>query len=74
MTQTLPFGLGWLGDGATILHIPLLNMMVMCGDASTVVVSICDCSHMFEGGKKDANNIADMFQEKVNEFKFFGWN
>ncbi len=48
---------------------PLLNMMVMCGDVNPVVVSICDCTnHMSEGGEKDATNIAEMFKEKVNEF------
>ena len=69
MSQTPMFGLGWLGDGATIRRMPLLNMMVMCGDANPVVVSICDCTdHMSEGGKKDATYIAEMFQDKVNEF------
>ncbi len=48
---------------------PLLNMMVMCGDVNLVVVSICDCTdHMSEGGKKDATYNAEMFHEKVNEF------
>ncbi len=48
---------------------PWLNMMVMCGDANHVVVSICDCTnHMSEGGKKDVTYIAEMFQEKVYKF------
>ncbi len=48
---------------------PLLNMMAMCGDATLVVVTICDCTdHMSEGGKKDATYITEMFQEKVCEF------
>ncbi len=64
------FGLGWLGNGATIQHMPLLNMMVMCGNSSPVVVSICDCTaRMSEGSKKDATYIAEMFQVKVNEFE-----
>ncbi len=50
-------------------------MMVMCGDANPVVVSSCDCTnHMSEGGKKDATYIAEMFQEKVNEFNPKGQN
>ncbi len=44
---------------------PLLNMMIMCGDVNPVVVSICNCTnHMSEGGKKDATYI----EENVNEF------
>ncbi len=48
---------------------PLQHLIVMCGDADPVVMSICDCTnHMLEGGKKDATYIAEMIQEKVNEF------
>ncbi len=64
MAQAPMFGFGWLGDGATIQRMPLLNMMVMSGDVNPVVVSICDCiDHMLEGGKNDATYIAEMFQE-----------
>ncbi len=64
MTQASTFELGCLGDGATVW---CMNMMVVCGDANPVVVSICDCTdHMSEGRKKDATYIAEMFQEKVN--------
>ncbi len=50
-------------------------MMVMCGDASPVDVSMCDCiDHMSESGNKDATNIAEMFQEKVKEFDPKGRN
>ncbi len=75
MTNASNFGLGWLGDGATIRCMPLLNMMAMCGDAPPVVVTICDCTdHMSEGGKKDATYITEMFQEKVYEFDNEGRN
>ncbi len=48
---------------------PLLNMMFVCGDANSTVVSICDCTDlMSEGGKKDSTYIAKMFQEKLHEF------
>ncbi len=67
------FRFGWLGDGATIQCMPQLNMLVMFGDVNPVVVSICDCiNHMSEGGKKDATYIAEMFQEKVNDFDHKG--
>ncbi len=70
MAQDSTFGLGWLGVSSTIQHTPLLNMMVMCGDASPDVDSICDCTdHMPEGGKKDTMCIVEIFQEKVNEFE-----
>ncbi len=51
MDQVTTFGFGWLGDGSTICCMPLLNMMVMCGDVNPIVVSICDSTnHMSEGG------------------------
>ncbi len=47
----------------------MLNMMFICGDANPVVVIICDCTnHMSEGGKKNSTYIAEMFQEKINDF------
>ncbi len=50
-------------------------MMVMCGDTSPVVASICDCTdHMSEGGKKDTTFITEMFQQKVNDFDLNVWN
>ncbi len=75
MAQASTFGLGWLGDGTTILHMPLLNMMVTCGNSHPVFVSIRNCTdHMSESGKKDATYIAEMFQEKINEFDPEGRN
>ncbi len=47
------FGLSLIGDEATIKQMPLMNMLVMCGKAAPVIVSIWDCtSHMVDGGKK----------------------
>ncbi len=52
---------------------PLLNMMVVCGDVNPVVLSICDCTdHRLEGGKIDSTYVAEMFKEKVNEFDLKG--
>ena len=31
MTKAALFGLSWLGDGATIKKMPLINILVMCG-------------------------------------------
>ncbi len=47
---------------------PLLNMMVMCGDVSPIILSIWDFNdHISECEKKNATYIAEMFEEKVNE-------
>ncbi len=59
------FGLGWLGDGATIKQMPLLNIFVLCGIISPTVVSIVNCtSLMSDEGKKDAPNIMTNFERK----------
>ncbi len=69
MTKAALFGLSWLGDGATIKKMPLINVLVMCGNKLPAVISTCDCtSHMEEGGKKDAEFIMHFFKEKVDEF------
>ena len=62
------FGFWWLGDGATIKRMPLLNILVLCGNAPPTVVSIIDCTtHMSDGGKKDATYIMEQFQRKVDQ-------
>jgi hypothetical protein len=63
------FGLAFLGDGATIHWMPLMNILAMSGVTPPITISVQDCStHMAEGGKKDASYIADMFEEKVVEY------
>ncbi len=45
-------GVAWLGDGSMIKCIPLLNMLTLCGEEPTVVISIFDyIDHLSEGGK-----------------------
>ncbi len=69
MKDAVTFGIAWLGDGATIKRMPLLNMLALCGEEPPVVISIFDCSeHMSEGGKKDAQYIGQLFKDKVTEF------
>ncbi len=48
MAQSLTFRLGWLDDSVTIWYMPLLNKMVMCGDASPDVwwCQSCCCVHL----------------------------
>jgi hypothetical protein len=62
------FGLAFIGDGATIHRMPLLNILAMSGVTPPITILIQDClKHMVEGGKKDALYIADLFEEKVAE-------
>jgi hypothetical protein len=49
------FGLDFLGDGATIHRMALMNILAMSGACPPMTISIQDCTkHMVEGGKKDA--------------------
>ncbi len=53
LTKVALFGLCWLSDGETIKKMPLINMLVMCGDKPLAVIFICDCTgHMVDGRKK----------------------
>ena len=62
------FGLTFLGDGATIKQMPLINMLAMCGNSSPTVMSIVDCTdHMAAGGSKDCVHIANQFSTRVKE-------
>lgn len=63
------FGLAFLGDGATIKRMPLLNILGMCGNTLPTTVAVVDCTvHMQDGGKKDASYIAGLFEETVREY------
>ncbi len=47
---------------------PLINMLVMCGNKPPAVISICNCTdHMVEGGKKDTEFIMNLKKKKVDE-------
>jgi hypothetical protein len=63
------FGLAFLGDGATIHQMAIINIFAMSGATPPMTISVQDCTkHMSEGGKKDASYIADLFEEKVMEY------
>ncbi len=50
--NTNVFGISWIGNGATIKRMPLLNMLAMCGSKPPAVIAILDCTgHMVDGGK-----------------------
>ena len=60
------FGLGFLGDGATIERTPFINILGMFGDTPPIVIGIYDCkNHLIEGGNKDAPYIADLFRTQM---------
>ena len=61
--------MAFLGDGATIKRMPLMNVLAMTATVSPMTIAIQDCSsHMVDGGKKDAVYVASLFEEKVDEF------
>ena len=63
------FGLGFLGDGATVKRMPLMNILASCADTPPITISIHDCTkHMQVGGKKDASYVAGIFEDKVREY------
>jgi hypothetical protein len=63
------FGLAFLGDGATIHRMALMNILAMSGAFPPMTISIQDFTkHMAEGGKKDALYIVDLFDKKVMEY------
>ena len=67
--QAKVFGFAWMGDGATIHKMPLMNILALNGTTAPMTVLIHDCTkHMEEGGKKDAPYIAELFEVKVMEF------
>jgi hypothetical protein len=57
-------GLSFLGNGATIKKMPLINVLASSAAVPAVVLEIHDCTeHMAGGGEKDAPYIADFFLE-----------
>jgi hypothetical protein len=63
------FGLGFLGNGATVKRMPLMNIIASCTDTHPITISIHDCTnHMQEGGEKDAMYGAGLFEDKVREY------
>ncbi len=65
------FGLCWLGDGATIKKMLLINMLVMCGDKLPAVISICESTeHIVDNGKKDVKYIISLIPQKFTLIPF----
>jgi len=63
------FGLSFMGDGATVKRMPLVNMMAVGVHCPPATIEIADCSgYMITGGKKDAEFIANQFLPKLEEY------
>ncbi len=62
------FGLGFLGNGATVKRMPLMNIIALCANTPPITISIHDCTkHMQKGGRKDATYVVGLFEDKVRE-------
>ena len=56
------FGLLFIGDGATIYRIPLLNILVSGKNLPVAVLELVDFQgHLADGGKKDGTCICTKF-------------
>ena len=63
------WGISWMGDGATVKRMPLINCLGMSGDSPPIVVGVSDCTdHMASGGKKDAPYIAKLYGQYIEEY------
>jgi hypothetical protein len=66
LSEADTFGLTFLGDGATIKKMPLINVLAMSGSTPPTVLAIHDCTlYMAQGGKKDAPYIASFFEPYI---------
>ena len=62
------FGLLFLGDGATILRCPLLNILASANDIPVAVLEIVNWQgHLAEGNKKYATLICNLFFNHTRE-------
>ena len=68
------FGLLFLGDGATISRVPLLNILVSGKNLPVAVLELVDCqSHLADGGTKNASFICNRFLDhfkRIDPHKF----
>lgn len=68
MTDVDVYGLSLYGDGATVRRMPLINVMASGVQERSAVLEIVDCSkHLSNGGKKDAEYIAELFKPHMEQ-------
>ena len=62
------FGLLFLGDGATISSVPLLNILVSGKHLPVSILELVDCQgHLTDGGEKDGVFICTSFIEHIQK-------
>ena len=62
------FGWSMMSDGATVLHIPLVNVLAGLPNVLPVMLEIADCTgHMQGGGKKDGMFLATLMQKHADK-------
>ena len=62
------FGLSFYGDGATVCKMSLINIMASGVHERSAVLDIVDTTqHLSEGGIKDAEYIANLFVDHIND-------
>ena len=68
LSEAKTFGLCFLGDGATVKKLPLVNVLGSTANIPPVVLEIHDChAHMASGGRKDAPYISSIFFDHLEE-------
>ena len=56
------FGFLFLGDGATIYRVPLLNILVSAKDLPVAILELVDCQgHLADGGINNGTFICNIF-------------
>ena len=67
------FGLGIFGDGATIVKVPMMNILACSAGNPSCVLDVVDCSdHVAKGNKKDAFFICQQMlphMQKIDQEK-----
>ena len=62
------FVLLFLGDGATISKIPLLNILFSGKNLPVAILEFVDCQgHLSDGGEKDGTFICNRFLEHIRK-------
>ena len=62
------FGLLFLGDGATISIVPLLNILVSGKNLPVAVLELVDCQgHLADGGENNGIFICNIFLEHIRK-------
>ena len=66
------FGLLFLGDGATISRVPLLNILVSGKNLPVAVLELVDCQgHLADSGTKNASFICNIFLDHFERIEPF---